>query len=285
MTSYPLSYHRITVKACPPLDFPIPEFIGSMLRGALGVALKRLKCINPTYECHDCFAQNQCTFFDFYEKPKRAHLFRLAFSLNPNNIQYDLYLFEHACKELPYFLSATERLFHQVGLGRLKTRIPLNSILVNDQDAYDGHVFLRGEFEPALFIPEELSSPLKVHFHTPLRMKFQQTLLREIPPLDHFLRSILFRYSEIKGLPLNHPQTSLSGEILPSSQMNFTELTRFSNRQKQKMQMGGLLGELHLNACSPDVVELLHLGSLIGVGKQTSFGLGHYTLEALNEAH
>ena len=34
----------------------IPYFIGSQIRGAFGYALKKVTCINPSYQCEECFA-------------------------------------------------------------------------------------------------------------------------------------------------------------------------------------------------------------------------------------
>ncbi|WP_200762293.1 hypothetical protein [Nitrosophilus alvini] len=37
-------------------EYKPPRFIGSMVRGTMGVALKRVVCINPSYDCEECFA-------------------------------------------------------------------------------------------------------------------------------------------------------------------------------------------------------------------------------------
>ena len=60
-----MEYSKITIKS----DFILPyRFIGSTIRGAFGVGLKRVVCINPSKICRDCFAKEGCLFYDFFEK-------------------------------------------------------------------------------------------------------------------------------------------------------------------------------------------------------------------------
>jgi hypothetical protein len=58
-----------------------PYFIGSQLRGALGYALKKTVCINPTFDCKDCFCKDDCLFYKFYEQKNTFHKFRFDFEL------------------------------------------------------------------------------------------------------------------------------------------------------------------------------------------------------------
>ena len=72
-----LNYSVIDVKS----SFKLPyEFIGSTIRGVLGIALKKVLCINPSYECKGCFAKDNCVFYDLYES--NFAKFRLKISLN-----------------------------------------------------------------------------------------------------------------------------------------------------------------------------------------------------------
>ena len=55
--------------------------------------------------------------------------------------------------------------------------------------------------------------------------------------------------------------------------------SRWSNRQKQKMQMDGLLGEVTLQHLSNQLADILYLGQWLHVGKGSVFGLGQYVLQ------
>ena len=56
---------------------------------------------------------------------------------------------------------------------------------------------------------------------------------------------------------------------------------RYSQRQQQEMQLGGLLGSVHLQGDLAPFAQLLHLGQWLHVGKNASFGLGGYRRQAV----
>lgn len=55
---------------------------------------------------------------------------------------------------------------------------------------------------------------------------------------------------------------------------HFKDLTRYSGRQKGRLKIGGVLGEIGIEGIDAESYRLLKFGELIGVGKQTVFGLG-----------
>jgi len=55
---------------------------------------------------------------------------------------------------------------------------------------------------------------------------------------------------------------------------------RYSQRQQQEMQLGGLLGSVHLQGDLAPFVQLLHQGQWLHVGKNATMGLGGYRLTA-----
>ena len=73
----------------------------------------------------------------------------------------------------------------------------------------------------------------------------------------------------------------IKGEII-NKNLQFKELTRLSNRQKTTMNMGGLIGEIEFKNLNKECFEVLKLGELLGVGKQTVFGLGKIEMEELS---
>ena len=83
-----------------------PYFIGSQLRGALGYALKKVSCINPSYKCDGCFATNNCLYYQFYEEKNSFHKYRFDFELGLEYYNFDFYLFNDVCDKLPYVVSA-----------------------------------------------------------------------------------------------------------------------------------------------------------------------------------
>jgi CRISPR/Cas system endoribonuclease Cas6 (RAMP superfamily) len=48
------------------------------------------------------------------------------------------------------------------------------------------------------------------------------------------------------------------------------------------MNMGGIVGEIEFKNLNKESYEVLKLGELLGVGKQTVFGLGKIKMEELS---
>ncbi len=65
------------------------------------------------------------------------------------------------------------------------------------------------------------------------------------------------------------------------SLIHFEDQTRLSNRQKTKLQIGGIVGHIVYDTIDEKSYQLLKLGEIIGVGKQTAFGLGKIAVEDL----
>jgi len=249
-----------------------PSFLGSILRGALGYALKRVVCINPSYECNNCFAKDNCLFYDFYEKKNSFHPFRFDFKLNQEKFDFSLYLFEEATEKIPYILSSLHKLFNEIGIGKDRKKLTIDTIRCNDTIVFKENKFIDSAL-PKEFQIDSFSSNATIEIITPLRMKYQNRLLKTKPPLEVLLQSIYNRYLELKQtqrakLPFTPSYQEKENKIF------FRELTRYSNRQKTKMQLGGIMGKITYENLDRQSFELLKLGEILGVGKQTVFGLG-----------
>lgn len=248
-------------------------FLGSTLRGAFGVALKKVVCINPSFECEGCFASNNCLFHDFYESKNRAHEYRFSKELGSKDYDFSLYLFESATDKLPYVLSALHKMLHETGLGVERKKYQIKSITCNDIKVYEDGKF---NLEKTKIDTVNVSNPhsnLRLKLITPLRIKSENKLERNTIDLKQILQSIQNRLCELK----NEEKTKLIFEPhykLIKSDINFLDLSRYSNRQKTKMKFGGLIGEMIFDEVDPQSFQLLKIAEIIGVGKQTVFGLG-----------
>nr|WP_255531416.1 CRISPR system precrRNA processing endoribonuclease RAMP protein Cas6 [Nitratiruptor sp. YY09-18] len=63
--------------------------------------------------------------------------------------------------------------------------------------------------------------------------------------------------------------------------LKFMDFSRYSNRQKTKMKVGGIVGEIVVDGLDKQTYELLKYGEIVGVGKLGSFGLGKIEVEDL----
>lgn len=107
---------------------------------------------------------------------------------------------------------------------------------------------------------------------TPLRIKKNNVFVRdENLALNDILKSIFQRQNALFELDCQK-NPAFKGQI-SSANLHFVELVRKSSRQGT-MNLGGLLGQLHLSELNAQSYALLRLGELIGAGKSCVFGLG-----------
>ena len=260
-------------------DFRPPFFTGSMIRGTIGNALKRVVCINPDYQCSGCFASHECVYHRFYELQNTSHQFRLGITLQPKRMDFSLFLFEASAKALPYFLSAIKKGFEEFGIGRDRVTMKIASMECNEISVYDGSAF--GSLlavTPKQFEIDSFCQDLTLDFTMPLRIKQNNRLARHEVDLHALIVSIHNRYREIKGLERQKLNCEIRGDIV-ASDMKFVEMQRFSNRQKRRMNMGGLKGTMKISGLDKQSYRYLKIGEIIGAGKQTSFGLGSYQMK------
>ena len=274
-----ITYHKLDITLHPSTITPLP-FIGSTLRGAFGVSLKKVVCINPSFTCEGCFAKDNCLFYDFYEQKNIAHQYRFDFKLNPKNYNFSLYLFEEATGKLPYVVSAIHKMFTELGLGVNRDKFTINTITCNDKTIYKDEIFDLKDIKTKEFEVDKLSTKIALDFVTPLRMKYQGKLINKKPPLETLVYSISNRLAEIKDLPKNKLTFTPTYKEQKAS-IKFVDQTRRSNRQNTKLQIGGIMGEVEYEEIDEKSLILLQLGELIGVGKQTVFGMGKVEVKSL----
>ncbi len=272
-----MNYHYIEVKI-KTQERP-SFFIGSMIRGAMGYALKKVTCINPSYQCEGCFAQKSCLYYDFYEKPNTQHLYRYEIELGSGKFDFGLYLFGKATDSLPYVLSALHKTLTENGLTKNDYRFNDFIMVVNGQEVFDGKAFKSLEIEQ--FEVDSFCPNVKVKLLTPLRIKKNNKFLRDDVELEDLLRSIYQREQELfygkKVFKLDYEPTLITS----LKSLTHKSLTRKSNRQRQTMKMDGVFGELAVMGIDEESYRLLKLGEIIGVGKQTVMGLGRIEVEAI----
>lgn len=256
-----------------------PFFMGSMIRGAMGYALKKVTCIHPSYKCEGCFAQDSCLYFSFYEAQNNFHHYRFEIELNSPKFSFGLYLFAEASDNLAYVMSALHKTLTEAGLGKEYKTYNDFTIKLNGEEVYNGNEFKSLEIKKRKFELDSFCPNVKVKLQTPLRIKKNNIFLRENLELEDMLRSIYQREVELtygeKVFKLAYePSYTTSVKAL-----NHQTLTRKSNRQKQTLHMDGMVGEIAVIGLDEESYRLLKLGEIVGVGKQTVLGLGRVEVE------
>jgi len=274
-----MNYHHIQIKI--DTTHKASYFIGSMLRGAFGYALKKVTCINPSYRCENCFAQESCLYYSFYEKANSFHKYRFDIELGSGKFDFGLYLFNEATDSLPYILSALHMMLTQIGLTKENYKFNNLTIKVNNQEVFDGKEFKNLNIEPKIFQIDSFCPNIKIKLLTPLRIKKNNQFLRDDIDIEDILRSIYQKEQEFKtgerAFKLDYtPEYKTSLKLL-----EYKPLLRKSNRQGKQMNMDGIIGEIAIIDIDRQSYELLKLGEIIGVGKQTVMGLGRIEVEDL----
>jgi hypothetical protein len=210
-------------------------------------------------------------------------------------------LFGKALRHLPYFVYAFERL-GAAGLGSRRIRCRLRSV----EAFMDGTTWpLYSAKDPVLRAPDPFESTLRlalgvppsedagsstrrvrVEFLTPVRLMSQERLAHEVDfPL--LVRSLLRRIghlahfhcgSDLSGVAFRDWIARAASIRTVAHEVSWYDWERYSTRQQTRMKLGGVIGSMTFEGALDPFLPLLRAGTVIHVGKGTSFGLGRYRL-------
>jgi len=305
-TPFPAARYRLEFTTEQPIH--LPEYAGSALRGAFGHALRQLACVTRQPHCAECPLYRSCAYPAIFETPpplayarRKVSNVPLPFVVEPppwgerahaagSLLHFSTVLIGPALAQLPMVLMAWRRAL-QLGLGPQQGTARLERVFVEGQTEPILSAAAPGVRPHAQLLPLPPPGPapgcVTLVFDTPLRLQIGGHLLGvgELTA-QHLLRALLRRVAELVELQLGasldidfaalsaHAST-ISGE----SQLAWRDWTRQSNRQQQRMVLGGVVGRWTLQGDLAPFWPLLHLGQWLHVGKNTTFGLGRYRIE------
>lgn len=285
----------------------LPEFTGSAVHGLFGLALRRLVCVTGLSDCEGCQLLPACWYTRLFAS--RTNDGRLAHAPQPlifalqaegplrlekgDKLSLYMTLLGEQRADLHFVWNAWQRA-GQLGFGQRAGRFEVIRLqqeakLGNNEwqtigtSAGNQPVPLAAEYE----IPEiPQKEVLAICLDTPLRIKRQGKLVGPHDfHLGHFLGALETRLIDLIQVhgeappPKRQPGHALLAhpEALVKANLQWRDYSRYSSRQKTRMQLGGLVGTLELDinilmAWWP----LLWMGQWFGLGKQTSMGLGRY---------
>lgn len=218
--------------------------------------------------------------------------------------EFGLVLVGRALANLPYFL-VTFRELGRVGLGEEGAQFEVLEVLTEGpsgaRSIYTaGEGLLHDPGEPltaadlplpaALAASATLPRTLALRFVTPTRIRTEGSLRAELTFQD-VVRALLRRVSSLCyfhcGCELQVDFRGLIEQACPvrtvRSELHWHEQDRFSTRQRQRIEMGGVLGRVVFEAPAAETWEpylaLLAAGEWVHVGKATVMGLGKYRVE------
>lgn len=296
---------RFALEACQ--DCRLPPHKGSLLRGALGHALRRAVClVGPDVPCSGCGFRHTCAYARLYEplpsddargfvagRPAapRPYLFealdaRCDFRAG-DRFAFDLLLFGEASRWQGHVFLAIEGMAGE-GLGA--RRHPFRLVSASYEDASQAwHELPDPRTSQGKLAPVVLAKPVPraaeratLRFVTPTRV-IQNGHLRQDFSLRTVLWSGLRRVLELAHFHASPPDLDWDLEPLlghadrvavVSRDTRWLDLPRYSNRQRSRMTFGGIVGEWVLEGPLTALTPALQLAEIVHVGKAATFGLG-----------
>ena len=253
-----------------------PFFMGVVLKKDFGKALKSVSCINHFYKCDGCFVARDCLYHKLYESQNEYKKFRFDFNLGEQNYDFNLFLFDDICDELPYIASALDIMITKNGIGKKRIKDANFRLFVNDQECRkDGLIALPDNYIKSINHRPKKQN-IKIDFITPLRIKKSDINIQDI------LNSIIKRQNGLFNASSKYPNNR---NLKCENNLKFIWVSDNSQNsdQNKAMKLGGLVGNMRIYGLDEEDFELLELGEIIGVGKQCVYGLGKIKLEYENE--
>ena len=305
----PIARLHLTVRAEGPLQ--LPPYAGSMLRGAFGHALLALSPL-PHTDGKPCALHASCPYCQLFAAPPLPAHSLQKFSHMPQpyviepptggaqqlqagqSFGFGLVLIGKAIGLLPVVLQAWQRAL-RTGLGQGHTPCTLLEVInKNDLQPLPAKREQLSNLDTSLPPAPALGTQATLHFHTPLRLQVQGKPVRAAQLTARDLLIALARRSQLLSdvhLGAAAPQqdfaalSTLAAAIeLHPQDLRWFDWGRYSQRQQQEMQLGGLLGSVQLRGDLAPFAELLHQGQWLHVGKNATMGLGGYRLEAVKSS-
>jgi hypothetical protein len=300
---------RLVLEAVEPLR--LSAFAGATLRGGFGHVFKQTVCSWPVGDCPRCLLRHCCAYpyvFETAPPPGAERLRNLEqvprpFVLEPpetgqdyrpgERFDFGLVLVGRGIDYLPYFVLAFQELGER-GLGRALGRYRLREVHAATAggwervfDAATGTLAARVERFTVVGARPPQTCRLAVDYVSPVRVRNDGAIRREMTFQD-LVRALLRRLS---SLIYFHCGGELAVDFrglieractvrTVQSELRWHEQDRFSGRQRQRIDMGGLVGRVVYEVGRPEEWEaywpLLAAGEWVHVGKGCVMGLGRY---------
>lgn len=291
----------------------LPTYKGSLLRGAFGHALRKMVCTcnglhNDEHSANEKH-EPDCVYGYIFEGNvsidavmQRGEVPRPIVMVPPLEKKQEYFpgetfsltitLFGDSISYLPYLFNVLESMGEN-GLGKGRQHAGLRQVFRQDIHGevwpiYDRRKRILNTDETefrAIDIVQQLnyrSDRLNVYFETPTRI--QQMGQNVVTPEFHLivrnlirrLTSLLYFYHGQYRMEIDFKQVFRDAETvsLLHNETSWYDWERYSNRQKERMKLGGIIGKAVYEGTWQPFYLLVKLAEWIHVGKNPMFGLG-----------
>ena len=294
MLAFPVSRFSIKFQALE--NIQLPKYAGSTLRGAFGHALKSMACLTASRNKGVCRCEpvERCSYRQLFDPPKKS----LKFQVRVQDIAPPFVIEAYSLPE--QIRKGDSATFYTVIIGHFAHQQQMMIQLAWQRALAEGigqNLSKGGEQSKLISFnlcdqPKQCInhlSKVRLDLFTHARLQHRgQFLDPERFTLTHFAQALVRRYLSLvetySDIELHKDELSqLNDEILNlkgNHQLEWINWSRYSSRQKQKMNLDGLMGSITLENVSERLFYYLYLGQWIHVGKGCVFGLGQYTLKS-----
>ena len=282
-------------------DSEWPENKVSALRGGMGEMLLRMHCLQDR-QCQNCRFEPECLVRRMmYSRMKIQPSFMtrgdsVGYVLEcldfrehipeGEELSFTLLLFGENIAYFNLYLQAFQYL-GMIGVGKSQAKFLIKRVTDQDRNAIleDGSICVaRLNVRTLLEYVNELEYPMTSTVHmtlqTPLAIKYRGEMLRQIE-MTAVMESIarrLYILDCFEGIETSilqitdHVPQIITQDVFPQ------KVRRYSSTHQEKISLSGIRGTAELGAVGENAWTLLQIGSLIHIGKNTSFGFGKYTI-------
>lgn len=261
-------------------DAALPAYKGSTFRGAFGLAMKKVVCALKRQSCGQCLLNRRCIYALVFKTETALALSQNAKIQSPphpyviepplssqieypagDTFNFNLLLFGNTNESLPYFIYAVTQM-GKIGIGKKRSgkrgQFKLEKVSANGRTVYalpDDRLYPLASI-PELTIPQTAMdsrqvATVQITMDTPLRLKFKNKLKADLP-FHVLIRAALRRIAALFSIYGNEePELDYTGLIaraadvaIVEDRLHWFDWKRYSNRQNQKMLMGGLTGSV-----------------------------------------
>lgn len=296
----------------------LPEYKGSTFRGGFGNFFKRIVCALKRETCSNCLMKEKCIYVYVFETmpPSGSNKLRnfknipQPFILEPpletkrfykekDVLKFRLVLVGKAIEYLPYFIYTFEEV-GKAGIGKGRGRYSIREVTLPEKKkphciytssektlhAYNTDIkkIIKKKTNDIM-----KSCALKIKFETPTRIVSEEKLVSK-PEFHYIISNLIRRVSNLLQFHCNidvswdfkkliEDSHSVKSKV---SDIYWYDWERYSRRQDTRMKLGGFVGEIEFEGDFTSFAFPLALGEYLHIGKNTTFGLGKYSICLLN---
>lgn len=291
----------------------LPQYAGSALRGVLGHGLLKLRVHDlMASQMDDKTLYDLCPYRMIFDPPPLdnpvygMNTIPVPYVIVPpsdtqkqwyepgDTLEFEMILIGKAIQKLLFVINAFQHTLAK-GIGSKDKDGTRGIALLHSVWANQAPIWQESEsdiqpHQQGIIVPQFNSiNSVNIQFKTPVRLLQQDKKL--CTKADHLSGEVILMAAvrRVASLFTIHSDAEisidfgklreLSKDIHCTSRVEFMPWIRYSARQKQKMNLGGLIGTVQLTGNLTPFMPYLYLAQYTHIGKNTPFGLGAIKLQ------